>query len=49
MIVYVHPGELIETSRMMPLGFGSRVQYPLGVIVQDATGRVLSKARVLCT
>ncbi len=46
-ILYVQPGELIETSRMLPLSFGSQVQYPLGVIVLDATGRVLSKARVL--
>ena len=46
-IVYVQPGELIETSRMMPLSYGSRVQYPLGVVVLDASGQVLSKARVL--
>jgi hypothetical protein len=46
-VVYVQPGELIETGRMMPLNYGSRVMYPLGVIVLDAAGRVLSKARVL--
>ena len=46
-VVFVQQGELIDTSRMMPLSYGSRVHYPLGVIVHDASGRVLSKAKVV--
>lgn len=46
-IVYVRPDELIDTARMLPLNYGPRVRYPLGVIVVERDGRVLSKARVL--
>jgi hypothetical protein len=33
---------------MAPVSYGARVTQPLGVIVYDGGGRVLSKAKVLC-
>lgn len=42
------PGQPIDTALMLPLNYGSRVEYPLGFIFLDASGRVLNKAKVLC-
>jgi hypothetical protein len=47
-VVFVRPGELLDTDRMMYLNSGTHVRQPLGVIVFDADGKVMSKAKVLC-
>jgi hypothetical protein len=43
------PGELVDTKTMVPLNYGPRVAYPLGVTTFDAEGKVLSRARVICS
>jgi len=34
---------------MISLNYGPRVAYPLGVTTFDAEGKVLSRARVICS
>jgi hypothetical protein len=34
---------------MLPLNFGPRVAYPLGLTLYDQEGKVLSRGRVICT
>ena len=34
---------------MLPLNFGPRVAYPLGLTIYDQEGKVLSRGRVICT
>jgi hypothetical protein len=43
------PGALLDPSRMLYVTAGTHVQQPLGVVVYDKGGRVISKARVLCS
>jgi hypothetical protein len=45
----IGPGELVDTRTMVPLNYGSRVLYPLGVIAFDGEDRVLSRGRVICS
>jgi hypothetical protein len=45
----IAPGDLVDTKTMVPLNYGPRVAYPLGVTTFDADGKVLSKARVICS
>jgi len=47
-VEYVRPGALLDARTMAPVSYGARVTQPLGVIVYDGGGRVLSKAKVLC-
>ena len=44
----IRPGQLVDRRSMWPLTRGARVRQPLGVIVRDADGRVVSKAKVVC-
>lgn len=44
----VSPG-LLDQSTMMPLTHGTHVRQPLGTIVFARDGKVLSKAKVLCS
>jgi len=44
----VRPGELVDRARMWPLSHGTRVRQPLGVVVRDTAGTILSRAKVLC-
>lgn len=44
----VAPGTAIELDTMWPLSQGTRVRQPLGVVIRDTEGKVLSKAKVLC-
>jgi hypothetical protein len=48
-IEMVAPGTLLDPSRMLYVTAGTHVQQPLGVIVYDKGGKVISKARVLCS
>jgi hypothetical protein len=41
-------GDLFDAKTMWALKSGSRVKQPMGVILSDDSGRVLSKAKVLC-
>jgi hypothetical protein len=41
-------GALVDTATMQPLNMGSRVEQPLGVVLYDAEGRVLRRAKVWC-
>jgi hypothetical protein len=42
------PGAMLDPGTMAPLNYGARVTQPLGVLVYDAAGKVLGKAKVLC-
>jgi hypothetical protein len=44
----VRPGTMLDPRTMASLNYGARVVQPLGVIVYDASGKVLGKAKVLC-
>ena len=44
----VRRGELVNPAIMWPLSNGTRVRQPLGMVVRDNDGRVISKAKVLC-
>jgi hypothetical protein len=44
----VRPGAILDPGKMAPLNYGARVTQPLGVLVYDAGGKVLGKAKVLC-
>lgn len=43
----IEPGTLVDRATMRPLGPGSTVRQPLGVIAYDEDGRVLAKAKVV--
>jgi hypothetical protein len=45
----IDTGEPVNTKTMVPLNYGPRVVYPLGVITLDSEGKVLSRARVICS
>ncbi len=45
----IAPGEQVDARTMLPLNFGPRVAYPLGMTLYDEDGRVLSRARVICS
>ena len=44
----VRAGDLVDRKTMWPLTTGARVRQPLGVVLRDADGNVLSRAKVLC-
>lgn len=44
----INRGDLLNTATMWPLSRGTRVRQPLGLVVRDAEGRIISKAKVLC-
>jgi hypothetical protein len=44
----VRPGAILDPGTMAPLNYGARVTQPLGVLLYDADGKVLGKAKVLC-
>jgi hypothetical protein len=44
----ITPGTMLDPGTMAPLNYGARVSQPLGVLVYDAAGKVLGKAKVLC-
>lgn len=44
----VELGDTIDRETMWPLSMGTRVKYPLGVVIRDQDGKVLSRAKVLC-
>lgn len=44
----VRRGERVDPTLMWPLTNGTRVRQPLGLVVRDKDGRVISKAKVLC-
>ncbi|MGP0064455.1 MAG: hypothetical protein ACLQGP_12770 [Isosphaeraceae bacterium] len=41
-------GALFDSNTMWALKSGSRVKQPMGATLKDASGRVLSKSKVLC-
>ena len=41
-------GELVDRRRMSPLGRGTTVDRPLGLVLHDEAGEVLLRPRVLC-
>jgi len=45
----IAPGDVVDSRTMLPLNFGPRVAYPLGLTICDQEGKVLSRARVICT
>jgi hypothetical protein len=47
-IEIVAPGMLLDAKKMLAINNGTHVKQPLGVVVLDAAGRILSKARVVC-
>jgi hypothetical protein len=44
----IRRGAMLDPGTMAPLNYGARVSQPLGVLVYDAGGKVLGKAKVLC-
>jgi hypothetical protein len=44
----ITPGTMLDPGTMAPLNYGARVSQPLGVLVYDAGGKVIGKAKVLC-
>jgi len=48
-IEQIRRGELIDSKMMWPLNHGLRVRQPLGVVIHDLKGKIISKAKVLCT
>lgn len=44
----IHVGDLVDHAYMFPLTTGLRVQQPLGIVVRDREGRVISKGKVYC-
>ena len=44
----INPGDPVNADTMWPLSRGTRVRQPLGLIVWDADGRLISKAKVFC-
>jgi hypothetical protein len=44
----IRRGTMLDPGTMAPLNYGARVTQPLGVLVYDAGGKVLGKAKVLC-
>jgi hypothetical protein len=44
----IAPGDPVDLRTMLPLNFGSRVAYPLGLTIYDQQGKVLSRGRVIC-
>lgn len=45
----ISTGALLDRNRMMPLNNGTHVAQPFGAIIFDREGKVLSKAKVLCS
>jgi hypothetical protein len=45
----IQPGAILDPTTMAPLNYGARVKQPLGVLAYDAAGKVLGKAKVLCS
>ncbi|MDW8267143.1 MAG: hypothetical protein RMJ52_17620 [Gemmataceae bacterium] len=45
----ITPGMILDGKTMMPLTLGTHVKQPLGFVVFDSSGQVLSKAKVLCS
>lgn len=45
----VQQGQSVDAKTMFPLNSGSRVRQPLGVVLVDESGKVVSKAKVLCS
>jgi hypothetical protein len=43
----VRPGALIDRNLMWPMGQGTRVARPLGVVLMNREGRVISRAKVV--
>jgi len=44
----VRRGAMLDLGTMASLNYGARVTQPLGVLVYDAGGKMLGKAKVLC-
>ena len=44
----IRPGDLVDRATTWPLNNGARIRHPLGVVVRDAEGRVISKAKAIC-
>jgi hypothetical protein len=44
----IRPGESVDPKFMWPMNPGVKVVQPLGVAVYDASGKILSKAKVIC-
>lgn len=45
----IAPGDQVDSRTMLPLNFGPRVAYPLGLTLYDPEGKVLSRGRVICS
>lgn len=44
----VRAGDYVDRATMWPLSSGTRVRQPLGVVIRDRQGKVLSRAKVFC-
>lgn len=42
-------GDTIDRETMWPLSTGTRVRYPIGVVIRGPDGKVLSRAKVICS
>lgn len=47
-VTRVHAGDLVDRRTMWPLSSGARVRQPLGAVIHDESGAVVSKAKVVC-
>ncbi|MFO0980843.1 MAG: hypothetical protein U1E76_03675 [Planctomycetota bacterium] len=47
-VLTIAAGDLVDLRTMRPLNMGSRVKQPLGVVLLDKDGKVLSRAKVWC-
>ena len=45
----VIPGALLNSKKMLAVNNGTHVKQPLGVVCIDAEGKVLGKAKVICS
>jgi hypothetical protein len=48
-ITQIRCGDLIDPKMMWPINHGLRVRQPLGVVIYNLEGKIISKAKVLCT
>ncbi|OAD18834.1 hypothetical protein THIOM_005562 [Candidatus Thiomargarita nelsonii] len=47
-IEQISRGIVVDSKSMWPLNRGTRVRQPLGVVVRDSEGKIISKAKVFC-
>lgn len=44
----IHAGDYLDSNKLWPLTPGTRVRQPLGIVIHNKYGEIISKAKVLC-